>query len=49
MATINLLEVINQALDQKLADDKCVVVFGETSNFEGGVFRATAGFTKEIW
>ena len=47
MATINLLEAINQALDQKLADDKRVVIFGEDAGFEGGVFRATAGLQKK--
>ncbi|MBE0700958.1 MAG: alpha-ketoacid dehydrogenase subunit beta [Acholeplasmataceae bacterium] len=47
MAVLNIVEAINQALDQKLADDKRVVVFGEDTGFEGGVFRVTAGLQKK--
>lgn len=47
MAVINLLEAINQALDQKMADDSRIVVFGEDAGFEGGVFRVTAGLQKK--
>ncbi len=47
MAVINMVEAINQALDQKMADDKRVVVFGEDAGFEGGVFRVTAGLQKK--
>lgn len=47
MAVITLLEAINQALDQKMADDPRVVVFGEDAGFEGGVFRVTAGLQKK--
>lgn len=47
MAVINLLEAINQALDQKMADDNKVVVFGEDAGYEGGVFRVTAGLQKK--
>ncbi len=47
MAVITLLEAINQALDQKMADDPRVVVFGEDTGFEGGVFRVTAGLQKK--
>ena len=43
MAVINLLKAINEALDLKLADDPTVVVYGEDTGFEGGVFRVTAG------
>ena len=43
MAAINLLTAINQALDQKLEEDQSVVIFGEDTGFEGGVFRVTAG------
>ncbi len=43
MAVINLLTAIKEALDQKLEDDKSVVIFGEDAGFEGGVFRVTAG------
>ncbi|MFA5560736.1 MAG: alpha-ketoacid dehydrogenase subunit beta, partial [Acholeplasmataceae bacterium] len=47
MALLTLLEAINQALDQKLAEDKRVVVFGEDAGYEGGVFRVTAGLQKK--
>ncbi len=47
MAVINLLKAINEALDLKLADDDSVVVFGEDTGFEGGVFRVTAGLQKK--
>ena len=47
MAVINLLEAINQALDQKLEQDPRVVVYGEDTGFEGGVFRVTAGLQKK--
>lgn len=47
MAVITLLDAINQALDQKMADDPRVVVFGEDTGFEGGVFRVTAGLQKK--
>ena len=47
MAIMNLLTAINQALDQKMEDDKNVVVFGEDAGFEGGVFRVTAGLQKK--
>ena len=47
MAVKNLLEAINQALDQKLEQDPRVVVYGEDTGFEGGVFRVTAGLQKK--
>jgi pyruvate dehydrogenase E1 component beta subunit len=47
MPALNLVEAINQALDQKMADDSRVVVFGEDAGFEGGVFRVTAGLQKK--
>lgn len=47
MAVINLLKAINEALDLKLKDDSSVVVFGEDTGFEGGVFRVTAGLQKK--
>lgn len=47
MAVLTLLEAINQALDQKMADDSRVVVYGEDTGFEGGVFRVTAGLQKK--
>ncbi len=47
MAVITLLDAINQALDQKMAEDSRVVVYGEDTGFEGGVFRVTAGLQKK--
>jgi pyruvate dehydrogenase E1 component beta subunit len=47
MALKNMVEAINQALDLKMAHDDRVVVFGEDSGFEGGVFRVTAGLQKK--
>jgi pyruvate dehydrogenase E1 component beta subunit len=47
MATLNLLEAINQTLDQMMEKDDKIVVYGEDVGFEGGVFRATAGLQKK--
>ncbi|PKK93277.1 MAG: alpha-ketoacid dehydrogenase subunit beta [Tenericutes bacterium HGW-Tenericutes-6] len=47
MAVLTLLDAINQALDQKMAEDERVVVYGEDTGFEGGVFRVTAGLQKK--
>ena len=47
MAAITLLQAINQALDQAMANDERVVVYGEDTGFEGGVFRVTAGLQKK--
>lgn len=47
MAVLNMVQAINQALDQKMKDDDRVVVFGEDTGFEGGVFRVTAGLQKK--
>lgn len=44
---ITLLEAINQALDIALENDENVVVFGEDTGHEGGVFRVTAGLQKK--
>ena len=47
MKALTLLDAINQALDQKMEEDKRIVVFGEDAGFEGGVFRVTAGLQKK--
>lgn len=47
MAALTLLQAINQALDQAMAKDERVVVFGEDAGFEGGVFRVTAGLQEK--
>lgn len=41
--TMNMIEAINSALDNMLARDPDVVIFGEDVGYFGGVFRATAG------
>ena len=46
MAVLNMVEAINQALSQKMKEDPTVVVYGEDSGYEGGVFRVTAGLQK---
>lgn len=43
MAVLNLVEAVTNALDNAMAQDESVVVFGEDVGFEGGVFRATKG------
>ena len=47
MNTLTLLQAINQALDQAMAHDERVVVYGEDAGFEGGVFRVTAGLQEK--
>ncbi len=46
MAVLNMVEAINQALLQKMKDDSRVVVYGEDTGYEGGVFRVTSGLQK---
>lgn len=48
MAVLNILDAVNKALEQKLATDPRVVVYGEDVGYEGGVFRATAGLQKQF-
>lgn len=47
MATLNLIEAINLALDEQLESNKNIVVFGEDVGYEGGVFRATKGLQQK--
>ncbi len=47
MATMNMIEAINDAMDVALERDKDVTVLGEDVGFFGGVFRATAGLQKK--
>jgi pyruvate dehydrogenase E1 component beta subunit len=47
MALLNIIGAINQALDQEMARDKSVVVFGEDVGVEGGVFRGTIDLQKK--
>ena len=43
MADATLVEALNRALDQALADDPRVLLLGEDIGRNGGVFRVTAG------
>ena len=39
MATMNMLQAINNALDIAMAEDEKVICFGEDVGIFGGVFR----------
>jgi 2-oxoisovalerate dehydrogenase E1 component beta subunit len=47
MATMNMIQAINSALDVMLGRDDDVVIFGEDVGYFGGVFRCTAGLQKK--
>ncbi len=47
MATLNIIQAINLALDQQLNSNPKVVVYGEDVGVEGGVFRATQNLQKK--
>ncbi|MFI4979619.1 MAG: alpha-ketoacid dehydrogenase subunit beta [Nevskiales bacterium] len=47
MATMNMIQAINSAMDVMLARDENVVIFGEDVGYFGGVFRATAGLQQK--
>ena len=44
---LNNIEALNQAISQQMKQDKNVVLWGEDSGQEGGVFRATAGLQEK--
>ncbi|MCM3289132.1 alpha-ketoacid dehydrogenase subunit beta [Paenibacillus sp. MER 180] len=44
---VTILQAINEALDQKLADDQRVMLTGEDIGVNGGVFRATEGLFEK--
>ncbi len=48
MAILNLVQSINQALQQALAEDDRVLVFGEDVAADGGVFRVTEGLYEQF-
>jgi len=48
MAVLNLVQAINQGLQQALADDDRVLVFGEDVAVNGGVFRVTEGLCEKF-
>jgi len=47
MATMNMIQAINSAMDVMLTRDPDVLVFGEDVGYFGGVFRATDGLQKK--
>jgi 2-oxoisovalerate dehydrogenase E1 component beta subunit len=48
MATLTLVQAVNDALKTAMRADKSVVVFGEDVGPKGGVFLATEGLTREF-
>ena len=46
MATMNMVQALNSAMDVMLARDPDVLVFGEDVGFFGGVFRVTEGLQQ---
>jgi len=46
--TFTMVQAINQALRMEMAKDDRVMVFGEDTGLEGGVFRVTEGLQKEF-
>jgi len=48
MATLNLVQAINLALQQEMAKDERVIVLGEDVGPNGGVFRVTEGLHAQF-
>ena len=47
MATMNMIQALNSALDVMMERDGDVVSFGEDAGYFGGVFRVTANLQKK--
>ncbi len=47
MATMNMIQALNSALDVMMAKDANVLSFGEDAGYFGGVFRVTDGLQKK--
>ncbi len=47
MATMNMIQALNSAMDVMLEKNANVLIFGEDVGFFGGVFRATDGLQKK--
>jgi len=47
MATMNMIQALNSAMDVMLSKDPDVLIFGEDVGYFGGVFRATDGLQKK--
>jgi 2-oxoisovalerate dehydrogenase E1 component beta subunit len=48
MSSMTMIQAINAALAEKLADDDDVLIFGEDVGYFGGVFRVTDGLQKRF-
>ena len=48
MATLNLVQAINLALQQEMAKDDRVIILGEDVGPNGGVFRVTEGLHAQF-
>lgn len=47
MATMNMIQALNSAMDVMLERDPRVLIFGEDAGYFGGVFRVTEGLQKK--
>jgi len=47
MATMNMIQALNSAMDVMLSKNPDVLIFGEDVGYFGGVFRATDGLQKK--
>ncbi|MBI1211829.1 MAG: alpha-ketoacid dehydrogenase subunit beta [Alphaproteobacteria bacterium] len=47
MATMNMIQALNSAMDAMLTKNADVLIFGEDVGYFGGVFRATDGLQKK--
>ncbi|MFH1132922.1 MAG: alpha-ketoacid dehydrogenase subunit beta [Nanoarchaeota archaeon] len=47
MSKLNIVQALNQAIDQEMAQDPRVLVMGEDVGVDGGVFRVTDGLFKK--
>lgn len=48
MAKMTMVQAINRALQQEMANDEKVIVLGEDVGVDGGVFRVTEGLIEEF-
>lgn len=48
MAKMTMVQAINLALQQEMANDERVIVLGEDVGVDGGVFRVTEGLIEEF-
>ncbi|WP_414837691.1 alpha-ketoacid dehydrogenase subunit beta [Candidatus Nanosalina sp. VS9-1] len=45
---MNIVEAVNRALEDEMADDEDVIAYGEDVGEDGGVFRATEGLQEKF-